>query len=463
MLFLWRFQAVQVSKIAKELGKGGSKKRKANPVTVRRLVGRLTPKTTSTLKHQPSHILVGTPKSLQTALDEGFISTKDIFACVFDEVDHLVQDFSQAAMVEFMRPRDKVSPWQLIFVTASVTPAVEKVAEKFMAKPFLNTRVGLVVHRDAAGLLSFGENPADATLLAIIKPRRAGEADGTLGAAVPQNEEANDDKDEDFSKDDEDDEDDEVAEDGELDHDDSTVDGEPQADGGGELVVRRKTSRLHEYSNLSLANPATRPEPDLAMLADVEQNMPTVTHQLLIHNGDNLAEKITLFRRWYNAAKPAQLLVFVRDNTTAVRLANNLRENRFSVMQLLNDTHKDIRHTAIRRLTRRNLRVLITTDMGSRGLHFPQLTHVVNFDGVDTPLQYIHHAGRVGRLNGRKDNPGVVTLCNQEEAMLLWQFGNELNIKLEPVTVIQHSILYENPPPQAQVQVQEASSTASVD
>lgn len=450
------------------LGKGGSKKRKKNPVTVRRVVGRLNPTSMSALQRHPPHVVVGTPRSLQAALDESFLATSEVFCCVFDEADHLVQDFSQEQMVNFLRPRDNANNWQLVFVTASVTPAVEKVAEKYMAKPYLNTRDGMVVHRDASGNLVFGENPEEATSLATRKPKRI----GPVLPTVQQIEAEDDQRDRPSPADsllgadaDEDEEKEEEAADGDLDQDEIDEKLSPFVNSDGSLkpasevkgtekegseakgtVVRRTASRVYEYSHLSLPDPATRPAPPAGFMDDLEQNMPTVTHQLLAHSAENLEERMTLFRRWYNAARPAQLLVFVRDNATAVQLFDNLKTNRFSVMQLLNDTPKEIRYMAIRRLARRNLRVLITTDMGSRGLHFPQLTHVVNFDSVDNPLQYLHRAGRVGRLNGRRDNPGVVSFCSQEEAMLLYEYGNRLNLKLEPIAVIQHSVLYENPP-----------------
>ena len=44
---------------------------------------------------------------------------------------------------------------------------------------------------------------------------------------------------------------------------------------------------------------------------------------------------------------------------------------------------------------------MICTDLGSRGLNFPFLTHVINFDFPCGASDYLHRAGRAGRA-GKK-------------------------------------------------------------
>ena len=40
---------------------------------------------------------------------------------------------------------------------------------------------------------------------------------------------------------------------------------------------------------------------------------------------------------------------------------------------------------------------MISTDLGSRGLDFPFLSHVINYDFPNTTSDYLHRAGRAGR------------------------------------------------------------------
>mmetsp|Transcript_16318 Transcript_16318/g.54648 ORF Transcript_16318/g.54648 Transcript_16318/m.54648 type:complete len:210 (+) Transcript_16318:129-758(+) len=73
--------------------------------------------------------------------------------------------------------------------------------------------------------------------------------------------------------------------------------------------------------------------------------------------------------------------------------------------------------------------VLVTTPLATRGLDFPNVTHVFNLGIVGTAADYLHRAGRVGRIG--QDASGTVTsILGQQEARLLQQLGDEL--KFEP-------------------------------
>ena len=42
--------------------------------------------------------------------------------------------------------------------------------------------------------------------------------------------------------------------------------------------------------------------------------------------------------------------------------------------------------------------VLVATDVGSRGLDFPEVAHVINYDLPDSIQDYVHKCGRTGRM-----------------------------------------------------------------
>jgi len=47
------------------------------------------------------------------------------------------------------------------------------------------------------------------------------------------------------------------------------------------------------------------------------------------------------------------------------------------------------------------VKVLLATDVASRGLDVEGVTHVINFDLPETREDYIHRIGRTGRVNNR--------------------------------------------------------------
>lgn len=61
-------------------------------------------------------------------------------------------------------------------------------------------------------------------------------------------------------------------------------------------------------------------------------------------------------------------------------------------------------------------KVLVTTDVASRGIDLPNVEHVINYDLPDNPENYVHRCGRCGRGN----NIGyAISFCSNQEKLLL--------------------------------------------
>lgn len=62
--------------------------------------------------------------------------------------------------------------------------------------------------------------------------------------------------------------------------------------------------------------------------------------------------------------------------------------------------------------------VLVATDVASKGLDFPDIQHVINYDMPDEIENYVHRIGRTGRCG----KTGIATTFinkNQSESILL--------------------------------------------
>lgn len=64
----------------------------------------------------------------------------------------------------------------------------------------------------------------------------------------------------------------------------------------------------------------------------------------------------------------------------------------------------------------RETNVLVATDLASRGLDMPFVSHVINFDFPKTTSDYLHRAGRAGRA-GREGF--VMSLYREKDLPIL--------------------------------------------
>lgn len=103
--------------------------------------------------------------------------------------------------------------------------------------------------------------------------------------------------------------------------------------------------------------------------------------------------------RLLSATTPRALLVFHNSAASMAGLQAYLAEKNVRVGVLGNAQTNKERTSALNALSAGRLQVLLSTEMASRGLDFgPRLTHVLNFDPPATPREYLHRAGRVGRI-----------------------------------------------------------------
>src|SRR6266508_7055320 len=90
-------------------------------------------------------------------------------------------------------------------------------------------------------------------------------------------------------------------------------------------------------------------------------------------------------------------LVFVRTKRGADRLADKLARHGVRAEAMHGDLSQRARQRALERFDSGKVRVLIATDVASRGLDIDDIEHVINFDPPEEDKGYLHRTGRTGR------------------------------------------------------------------
>jgi ATP-dependent RNA helicase RhlE len=94
-------------------------------------------------------------------------------------------------------------------------------------------------------------------------------------------------------------------------------------------------------------------------------------------------------------------LVFARTKHGADRLSRRLADQGVKATAIHGDRSQNQRNQALRGFQDGCYRVLVATDVASRGIHVEGIAHVVNYDLPQVPEDFIHRVGRTGRAGAR--------------------------------------------------------------
>jgi len=94
-------------------------------------------------------------------------------------------------------------------------------------------------------------------------------------------------------------------------------------------------------------------------------------------------------------------IVFCRTRRETKEVANKLMNDHYNADTIHGDISQAERDDVMRRFRKRQLQILVATDVAARGLDVEDLTHVINYNLPDDDEIYIHRSGRTGRA-GKK-------------------------------------------------------------
>lgn len=106
-------------------------------------------------------------------------------------------------------------------------------------------------------------------------------------------------------------------------------------------------------------------------------------------------------------------IVFCRTRRETQEVAQKLQTDGYNADSLHGDLSQAQRDDVMGRFRKKNLQILVATDVASRGLDVNSLTHVINFNLPDDPEVYIHRSGRTGRAGNHGISIAVIT--NREQ------------------------------------------------
>lgn len=122
--------------------------------------------------------------------------------------------------------------------------------------------------------------------------------------------------------------------------------------------------------------------------------------------------KRSLLKHILNDTKIEHALVFTRTKRGADNVAKELNKNGIKAEAIHGNKSQNARERALKGFKNKHIRILVATDIASRGIDIDKLSHVINFELPEQAEAYVHRIGRTGRAG----STGIaLSLCAQEE------------------------------------------------
>src|SRR3984957_11782576 len=146
-------------------------------------------------------------------------------------------------------------------------------------------------------------------------------------------------------------------------------------------------------------------------LVRIEPDKMTVDRIRQLMYYPSMEEKVPLLVGLLRQAEARRTMIFVNTKRMAERLESTLKANGFHAQALSGDVPQNKRLRFLRDFHNGDLAVLIATDVASRGLHIPDVSHVFNFDLPQDAADYVHRIGRTARAGA--DGDAISFACEE--------------------------------------------------
>lgn len=144
-------------------------------------------------------------------------------------------------------------------------------------------------------------------------------------------------------------------------------------------IIKIATAHMELPVRVEIARPGTANE--------------KVEHELFFVKKDF---KVRLLEKLLNEYK-GSVLVFSRTKYGAKKICQNLLDKKFTAAEIHSNRSLQQRRQALDGFKSGRFRILVATDIASRGIDVKGIELVVNFDLPESPGDYVHRIGRTGR------------------------------------------------------------------
>jgi ATP-dependent RNA helicase DeaD len=109
-------------------------------------------------------------------------------------------------------------------------------------------------------------------------------------------------------------------------------------------------------------------------------------------------------------------IIFCRTRQETKDIADSLSQEGYNADAIHGDVSQAQREFVMQRFRKKQLQLLVATDVAARGVDVNDLTHVINYNLPDDPEVYVHRSGRTGRAG--KEGVSITIIHGREQGKL---------------------------------------------
>lgn len=213
-----------------------------------------------------------------------------------------------------------------------------------------------------------------------------------------------------------------------------------------------KDSRQMIFLSASMDEDAVKAASDMCTTPPVfcmaeEKMPPSITHYCIT---SDLRDKINIIRKIVHGEKAKKTIVFINNPENIEVTVEKLCYHSLKAVGLYGGIRRDERRKAINDMISGKAEILVASDLVSRGLDIPGVTHIINLDIPENSTSYLHRAGRTGR--GGKSGK-VISISTMGERRYVNKCAKELGIKISFVQMREGKMVPENEVPKKPISI----------
>ncbi len=195
----------------------------------------------------------------------------------------------------------------------------------------------------------------------------------------------------------------------------------------GQTSKTRQTLLFSATMSKSVSSIAKQYMTDAEEISIGEKNIgaKNVTHEYYIVQARDRFEAL---KRILDSLPGVYGILFCRTRHETQTVASKLKQANYDTEALHGDISQSIRTKIMDRFKKKQIRLLVATDVAARGIDVNNLSHVINYNLPDHDESYTHRSGRTGRAK----NSGIsVSILGQKEVSRIKKLENMIGKKFE--------------------------------